>query len=242
VWISERYLKLNESDVINKVAELKNDPSYDVRVQLLLSLYNAKSEKAKMVVNELITENTANDMISFAKSALDRNENVRTFGSRLGNMAANDRNLILAGSATFKSFCSSCHGPDGKGLAIGGTMAAPSLAGSKRLAIADRTTAVRILLHGLTGPIEGKTYSSIMPSMAANSDDWIAQVASYVRYEFGGYTRGVSPVVTPQDVRKVREANSGRDKAWTITELENKMKEEGSVQGATGQTSRQVRP
>jgi mono/diheme cytochrome c family protein len=242
VWISERFVKKNDEQVIQKLAGLKNDSSYDVRIQLLLSFYHSKSEKAKSIIKEILNGNTENDMLAITKTALDRNENVRTFGSRLGNMVAADRNLILSGSSTFKSFCSSCHGPDGKGLAIAGAMAAPSLVGSKRLALPEKNTALRILLHGLTGPVDGKTYSSLMPSMAANSDEWIAQVASYVRYEFGGNTRGVSPVVTMQEVKKMREETAGRENAWTIPELENKAKEDKTLQVATGQTLTPLRP
>lgn len=43
-----------------------------------------------------------------------------------------------------------------------------------------------------------------MPPMEANSDEWIASVASYVRYTFGAATRAqarLSPVVRPEEVK-----------------------------------------
>src|SRR5215210_2127076 len=43
VWISEPYLKADDEIMIEKVWDLKDDEDYDVRVQLLLSLYNSKS-------------------------------------------------------------------------------------------------------------------------------------------------------------------------------------------------------
>ena len=64
-----------------------------------------------------------------------------------------------------------------------------------------------------------------MPSMGANSDRWIARVLSYARYEFGNIhgNKGVlSPIVTPDEIRKIREENKSRNKAWTLEELKNK--------------------
>ncbi|WP_439583710.1 c-type cytochrome [Dyadobacter bucti] len=246
VWIAERYFEANENSMIEKAAALVNDPSYDVRVQLLLSLYNSKSPKAKEIISEILAKNADNEMITATKSALDKNENVRTFGSRLGQLDAESRKLVINGAAIFKSLCASCHGADAKGLDIGGAgMAAPPLVKSKRLDFVAKENLIKIVLNGLTGPIDGKNYTSIMPAMDANSDEWIASVVSYIRHDFGGrpprrpgeipgmappaendasgfpVRKTTSPVVTPQEVKKIREQNAGRNKAWTIAELEN---------------------
>jgi glucose/arabinose dehydrogenase/mono/diheme cytochrome c family protein len=243
IWISEPLLKSSDEDMIEAVADLKDD-DYDVRVQLLLSLYNSKSNKAKAIIKEMLDESGDNEMIVATKSALDKNESVRTFGKRLGNFEEADRNLIIKGSEIFKSLCSSCHGADAMGLAIGGnSMAAPPLKGSPRLEFDEKNTLTKIVLHGLTGPIDGKKYSSVMPSMGANNDEWIASILSYIRYEYGGkpprrpgeipgmapaavdnnsgftVRKIVSPVVTPTEVKQIREANKGREKPWTIEEL-----------------------
>ena len=226
VWISEPYLKKNDDQMIEKVAKLEDDINYDVRVQVLLSMYNIKSDRAKTVVKKIVDQNANNEMLVATKDALDKNEMVRTLTSRLGNIAAADKNLIVNGSYIFKSLCASCHGTDGKGLAIGGAdMAAPPLVGSKRLNFAEKNTAIRILLHGLTGRVDGKAYSSIMPAMAANNDKWIASVVSYIRYEFGDNSRNrraLSPAIKPEEIKKIREENAGRNKAWTLAELKSK--------------------
>lgn len=250
VWISEPYLKANDATMIEQAGNLKDDEDYDVRVQLLLSLYNAKSGNAQTIIKEILDQNGDNEMLVATKKALDNNEGVRTFGDKLGKLEEADRTLILGGAAIYKSLCSSCHGADGRGLAIGGTdMAAPPLAGSERLAFTDKNTVIRILLHGLTGPVDGKEYSSLMPPMEANNDEWIASIVSYVRYEFGGRAprkpgeipgmapaainnesgfpvRDISsPVVTPVEVKLIRDENSGRSKPWTLEELELKKEE-----------------
>ncbi|MEJ7766778.1 MAG: c-type cytochrome [Chitinophagaceae bacterium] len=250
IWLSEPYLKSDE-DMIEKVGILKED-GYDVRVQLMLSLATSKSGKAKALVAELTDQNQANEMLTAVKTSIDKNENVKAFGGRLGEMEAADRKLIINGAAIFKSLCASCHGADAKGLAIGGTgMAAPPLVGSDRLSFLNKNATISILLHGLQGPVDGKTYSSVMPSMEANSDEWIASVVSYIRYEYGGKpprrpgeipgmapaasskTSGFpvrkvrSPAVTPAEIKNIREANAGRTKAWTLDELELKYKKAG---------------
>ena len=40
-------------------------------------------------------------------------------------------------------------------------------------------------MHGLTGPIDGTTYTDVMVPMGSNNDDWIAAIALYVRNSFG---------------------------------------------------------
>lgn len=225
VWISETYLKKNDNQMIDEVAKLENDPSYDVRVQLLLSMYQSTSDTAKAIVNKILHDNTDNTMIVATKDALDKNQMVKELSSRLGGMSEDDKSTILDGAITFRSLCANCHGADGKGIVTGGTtMAAPPLVGASPLRLSEKYTAMRILLGGLTGPIGGKTYSSEMPSMAANGDGWIANVLSYARYEFGNKAPGkksVSPIVKRDEVKKMREEMKGRDKPWTLQELKS---------------------
>ncbi len=160
---------------------------------------------------------------------MDRNNDVKTYGARLGNMPADERKMILAGAATFSSLCATCHGPNGKGITVAGTsdLAAPPLAGASKRLGGDKLNLVKIILHGLTGPVDGKTYPSIMPPLAANSDDWVASVVNYVRYEFGNVnprrraTDTTSPFVTPAEVKMVRTKTASRSKPWTYFELEN---------------------
>ena len=91
--------------------------------------------------------------------------------------------------------------------------------------------AIKILLHGLKGPIDGKTYPSEMVAMNDNSDEWVASILSYIRYEFVGTIirfgdgKGKerirqSAVIQPEDVKKIREQYGNRTEAWTIEELE----------------------
>ncbi|WP_075088805.1 c-type cytochrome [Verrucomicrobium spinosum] len=61
---------------------------------------------------------------------------------------------------------------------------APPLSGSPRVA-GSPDALVRILLHGLMGEVDGKTYPGAMVPMKANDDQWVAEVLTYIRNNFG---------------------------------------------------------
>lgn len=221
IWISERYIQQDDNDMIAELSKLSNDVNYDVKTQLLLSLGSSKNEKAKQIVKDILTQNPDNQMLKSAKASIDKNEDAKIYGAKLAGFSPADRKLILEGSEIYISMCSPCHGEDGKGLP---TKAAPALRGAKHVNN-DKEYAIRILLHGLKGPIEGTTFPSEMTSMKDNTDEWIASVLSYVRYEFVGTSMRVgkgrqSAVIQPDDVKKIRAMYGKSRKAWTMEELE----------------------
>ena len=95
-----------------------------------------------------------------------------------------------------------------------GTMMAPPLAGSPRVQ-GHRDYVIKVLLQGLTGPLDGKTYRDVMVPMG-NTDEWIAGIALYVRTSFGNN----GGLVTPADVARVRAEIGARKTPWTMPELE----------------------
>jgi mono/diheme cytochrome c family protein len=229
IIISESFLKRNDGEVIGKVSGLKSDPSHDVRLQLFYSFYSIRPGNDTSFARELRTANASNEMFLAAQRAMDRNTDIKTYGSRLANIPSEERKSILAGSAVFTSFCTTCHGVGGKGVTVAGTtsLAAPPLVGSQRLN-GDKAFLVKILLHGLSGPIDGKEYPSQMPALAANSDEWVASVVNYVRYEFGNAGRRfrrptdtISPFVSTAEVAAIRKQYASRVATWTLAELEN---------------------
>jgi hypothetical protein len=54
-----------------------------------------------------------------------------------------------------------------------------------------------------------------MMPLGANTDQWIASIASYVRNSFGNR----SPFITAEDVARVRAATTARKTMWTAEEL-----------------------
>ena len=92
---------------------------------------------------------------------------------------------------------------------------APSLASSTRVQ-GHRDYVTKTLLHGMDGPIEGRTYAGgVMAPMGTNRDEWIAAIASYVRNSFGN----VGTFVSTADVARVRTATADRKAFWKVDEL-----------------------
>ena len=122
------------------------------------------------------------------------------------------------GKATYQQICFACHGSDGKGQPLAGQAGhflAPSFVASPRV-LGNGEAVILALLHGVQGPINGKTYDGLMPAQQNNTDPWIADVATYIRNSFGNK----APAITSSQVASVRKKHSGRKNAWTQQELE----------------------
>ncbi len=120
------------------------------------------------------------------------------------------------GESIYDMACLPCHQPEGKGL----PGVYPPLAGSDWVR-GDTTRLIKILLHGLTGPVTvagqdfGGPNAVPMPSLGGLTDDQIADVLTFVRKQFGANASAVSPV----NVKKVRTATANRETPWTAAEL-----------------------
>ncbi len=141
-----------------------------------------------------------------------------SFGSPFGpQFTAAQRTQLERGQATFLQLCFACHGLDGKGAPLAGkpgvTMA-PPLAGSAT-ATGHRDGIIMAILHGLTGPVNGKTYEGQMIPLGVNGDQYVADVASYIRNSFGNQ----ASLISVEDVVRVRAANPDRKTPWTLPEI-----------------------
>ena len=101
------------------------------------------------------------------------------------------------GSVLFMGTCSTCHQPNGEGLAN----VFPPLAKSDLLAKTPQR-AIEIVLNGLTGPItvNGNQYNSVMPPMSQLNDDEVANILTYVQSSWGND----GPQVTAKQVAEIR--------------------------------------
>jgi mono/diheme cytochrome c family protein len=120
---------------------------------------------------------------------------------------------VAAGRAVYEKNCQGCHQGEGQGV----PGAFPPLVGSEWVTGAPETLA-RIVLHGLTGPVEvaGATYNGAMPAWKdVLRDEEIAAVATYAR-QLGANEAG--PVPT-EAVAAIRQAEGARTTPWTAAEL-----------------------
>jgi mono/diheme cytochrome c family protein len=212
---SETLYKAGDRSFAGDYHALTKDSSVDVTIQAMLTLNRWKVPGAAATI----------------KATMDRrNERgVQVVGTTFLNAAANagrgrggvalapeQQTLLTRGGEVYNSLCITCHGPDGTGVpaADAKSTMAPSLAGSPRVN-GHRDYVIKAVLHGLTGPIDGRTYTQMMIPMGTNDDEWVASVASYVRQNFGN-TGGF---VKPADVARVRGETRGRTAPWDAEEL-----------------------
>ena len=120
------------------------------------------------------------------------------------------KHSIVRGFDHYKGLCATCHGKKAEGVKGLG----PALAGSARMMHKDHSIPTRILLDGLSGPIDGKEYG-IMAPMKTRDDQWLADVMTYVRKEFG-----TASEIKNYHVERIREKYKDQDGYWTINELE----------------------
>ena len=117
------------------------------------------------------------------------------------------------GKVVYSTTCAACHQATGEG--VEGTY--PPLAGSE-IVNGDEAKVVRIVLHGLTGPVEvaGETYSGMMPPWGGVlKDPELAAVLTYVRSAWGNK----AAPVTVSKVAAIRAATASRTTPWTAAEL-----------------------
>ena len=124
---------------------------------------------------------------------------------------------LVLGKAVYGAVCAACHQPTGLGL----PGAFPPLAGSEWVA-GSEDRLIRIVLHGLQGPIKvkGTEYVGAMPAAGPGSGfnlnpEKVAAVLTYVRKEWAG-------IDVPVSVAKVNEirGKEGTRAPWTAAELE----------------------
>ncbi len=126
--------------------------------------------------------------------------------------------VMAQGQQVYMQVCFACHQPTGLGL----PNMFPPLAASDWASAPKPDRLIRMVLHGVTGPIKvnGQAFTTPAPLMppqgAALNDQQISSVLTYVRSSFGNK----AGAVTPEQVKTIREAEKARTAMWTEAELE----------------------
>jgi mono/diheme cytochrome c family protein len=120
--------------------------------------------------------------------------------------------------------CAVCHQLTGLGLP--GSF--PPLAGSEWATAANAALPIRVVLHGLQGPVtvKGQKFNSAMPAYGTNqplSDAEVAAVLTYVRSAWGN----TASAVTADQVAAERTATTSRTTMWAAAELQPLLKTGG---------------
>jgi len=124
---------------------------------------------------------------------------------------------LVVGKAVYGAVCVACHQPTGLGL----PPAFPPLVGSEWVA-GSEDRLIRILLHGLQGPIKvkGTEFVGAMPPVGPGSGfnlspEKVAAVLTFVRKEWAG----IDAPVAAAKVNEIRGKEAARA-PWTVPELE----------------------
>lgn len=128
-------------------------------------------------------------------------------------LSAGEMKRFEAGKVNYETFCLPCHQPHG----LGQEGLAPPLVGSEWVGWSEERV-IRIVLHGLRGPIQvkGQPFEQPdMPALGVLDDEQIATVLTYVRNEWGH----AYPPISTNAVQRVRNATADRADAWTQEEL-----------------------
>ena len=197
------------------------DKDINVSIQALLTLNYLKAPNVAETVRAAQAASTARGVQEIGNQILKPAVSAFGRGGRGGPPPFSPAELAVMerGEGIYKEVCFSCHGDDGRGTAqpgaAPGTTMAPSLANSIRVQ-SHRDYITKTLLHGMDGPIEGRSYAAgVMAPMGTNKDEWVAAIASYVRNSFGN----VSSFVSPADVARVRAGTADRKSFWKVDEL-----------------------
>jgi mono/diheme cytochrome c family protein/glucose/arabinose dehydrogenase len=218
---SETLFKSGTKTLADDYQAMTKDTDTNVAIQAMLTLNLFKIPNAADAIKATQSANPARGVQLIGTHLLAVPAANPGGAGRGMALSAEEQTLLQQGADVFNSLCSSCHGADGRGQALAGAtvrdaMMAPPLNGSPRIR-GHRDYVINVLLHGLTGPLDNTTYSEVMVPMGANSDAWVAGVASYIRTSFGN----AAGLVTPADVARVRTETARRKTMWTIAELQS---------------------
>lgn len=194
-----------------------------------------KNYSADQYVADAVISNYQDKEDSFQKSVLKQFPDTSlALNKQLKQVMLNKQNSITTkdpqviamkfpkGLLIYRSTCQTCHGEDANGI----KSLAPPLNKSEWVN-GKKEKLIPIILFGLTGPVEVNGHLYKKPEIMADmpgignstefSDKDIAEVISFIRLSW----RNSGEIVTEKDVKATREKLKGRDKAFTIEELNN---------------------
>ncbi|HEY7500729.1 MAG TPA: c-type cytochrome [Vicinamibacterales bacterium] len=214
---SETLYKSGSRTLADDYRAMAADSDPDVAIQAMVTVNLFKLADAEALIKSTMASNKARGVQEIGQRLLQRI--AAAASTAAAGFTPEQQEQMKEGETIYKSLCQTCHGEDARGVAVAGTkdgsMMGPALAGSPRVQ-GHRDYVIKTLLYGMQGPLAGQTYTQVMLPMGTQNDQWIANVSSYIRNEFGN----AAPFISPAEVARVRAATSSRKTMWTYPELE----------------------
>jgi mono/diheme cytochrome c family protein/glucose/arabinose dehydrogenase len=220
IRVSETLYKAGDKTFGADYSALAKDKDTNVVIQALMTLNTLKVSDSSSVLKAALESNKAKGVQLVANTILTPPAAGR--GNLMEGIAPytpEEQATLDKGREIYTQVCFACHGDDGRGGRVPGAqdgpLLGPPLAASPRV-LGHQDYAIRVLLNGLTGPLNGTTYPDVMIGMGQNPDEWVAAILSYVRNSFGNR----APLISPSQVARNRAAAAERKTPWTVAELD----------------------
>lgn len=213
---SESLYKAGDKSLEANYRQALADANTDVQIQAMLTAKFLKLPDLETNIKTAMASNKAAGVKVIGEQILTppKQRNMGPFGAP--ELSATQKAQVERGALVYNELCSQCHGNNGMGTPAGnGRLLAPALAGSIHIQ-SHPDYAIRVVLNGLEGPIEGKTYAGgLMASMKEQSDEWVADVLSYIR---NGLSNDAS-LISPQQVAAVRKKTTDQKGPYQYAQL-----------------------
>jgi mono/diheme cytochrome c family protein/glucose/arabinose dehydrogenase len=215
---SETLYKAGNKTLAVSYLDLLKDDNVDVVIQAMLTNNVLKTSNFKTHLEELVKSNTAKGVQTIGKQMLNPTEVRNWWEISKSKLTDAQKTSLKQGQVVFNELCVQCHGNDGNGTPVGdGLVMAPVLTGSNRVQ-SHPDYIVKTIMHGLQGPLDGKTYpAGIMVGNKEQSDEWIASIASYIRTNLSND----ATMVTSEEVSQIRSKTKDREGPYHYEELMN---------------------
>ena len=230
IRVSEQLVAKGDEDILKDWRESAESKNIEIAQQAVLSAnYLQTLNRQAILTAAQHNFPDAQGLKAIARS-INRQAEEKARREMLASGNADFAKAMIAGEKAFKGNCANCHGENGKGtlMATGnGTsmLVAPSLHKNPRVQ-GNTSLLTNIALKGMDGKIDGKSYAGVMmPSVASNGDDYVANVLTYIRNDFGNK----GSMVTSDDVATIKKNSPAREALWTQAALEQTFNQEITI-------------
>lgn len=217
-----RYTGHQVSDQADLLMQAVKDEHGRVRLEAIVAASWLDKEKGLPIVEEAKKLPLDEWMVDAHKTAFahlnGRSVEEKKEEVTMTHLKGKDLELYTKGKAIYsrEGYCNTCHQPDGKGLSASGF---PPLAGTPWVTGSDERL-IKLVLNGVQGPMEvlGQKYGGQVPMTPFGgllNDEEVAAVVTYVRNSFGNK----ASVVSPEQVKKIRDATKGKSGFYSPEEL-----------------------
>lgn len=224
VRVAEPMIRQKVTPVVRAVRDAAFDADPDVAKQVVLTMFYLKDPSAEFVARRALLGSDRGEAKTKVVAEVNHDIHENLAKEKLAEEQKKQRGMTdpkLAatferGKTYYMQMCVTCHhaGGNGSNTPDGKSKLAPPLKGSERVE-AQPDLVATIVLNGLTGVNNGKTYPEQMPNFRWADDERLATVLTYVRNEWGNSASAVSP----EDIARHRSAAVARNKPFVPDEL-----------------------